>query len=149
MKRHVSYELEPADLEALVEGHVLDLDTDDVDSVSIQTNAHPELVDSAGGFRFVDKREPIVDGSRFVTDGGEAPKATEGNITESTKTVSGNDLESIDVTLEQSLTRSGDEEILRWTATADSVDVTLGSDTPAGALHSLADELEVNGGETA
>ena len=52
------------------------------------------------------------------------------------------DLESRDVTLEQSLTRKGDEEIVRWTATADGVDVTLGSDTPARALRALADELE-------
>ncbi|ELY83449.1 hypothetical protein [Natrinema gari] len=56
------------------------------------------------------------------------------------------DLESINVTLEESLTREGDEEVVRWTATADGVDVTLGSDTPAGALRALADELEADRG---
>lgn len=58
-------------------------------------------------------------------------------------------LESRDVTLEQSLTREGDEEVIQWTATVEGIDRWVGTDTPAGALRMLADELEVNGGESA
>ncbi|WP_435552728.1 hypothetical protein [Natrinema sp. CGMCC1.2065] len=54
------------------------------------------------------------------------------------------DLEEIDVTLEQSLMRSGDEEVVRWTATADTDDeeTKVAVDSPAEALRMLADELE-------
>jgi len=58
------------------------------------------------------------------------------------------DLESIDVTLEQSLMRSGDEEVVRWTADADDVDQGVAADTPADALRMLADELEEGDVET-
>lgn len=68
-----------------------------------------------------------------VTDGG-------------TTIISDEDLEAIDVTLEQSLMRSGDDEVVRWTADADTVDQGVASDTPAEALRMLADELEVHGG---
>lgn len=62
-------------------------------------------------------------------------------------TIADGGLESIDVSLEQSLMRSGDDEIIRWTADADTVDRGVASDTPAGALRMLADELEVHGGD--
>lgn len=53
------------------------------------------------------------------------------------------DLESIDVTLEQSLMRSGDEEVVRWTASTDTDDqeAKVAADTPAEALRMLADEI--------
>lgn len=73
MKCHVTYELEPADLEAMVEGHPLDLDVEDADSVSIATDAHPKHMDSAGGFRFVTERE-------LISDGGEVVEATDQDV---------------------------------------------------------------------
>jgi len=51
-------------------------------------------------------------------------------------------LESRDVTLEQSLGRSGDEEVIRWVATADSIDEKVGAETAPEALRFLADVLE-------
>lgn len=76
MKRHVNYELEPADLEAMVEGHPLDLDVEDADSVSISTDAHPMPLGQAGGFRFVDRARPAV------FDGGEELEATDQDVDE-------------------------------------------------------------------
>ncbi|QCC57336.1 hypothetical protein [Natrinema thermotolerans] len=127
MKRHVQYELEPTDLEAMVEGHPIDLDVENADSVSITTDAYPKIMDSAGGFRFVDEPQQQV-----VTDGGEGPEATDQDVNENVGVVTTGDLEEIDVTLEESLTREGDQEVVRWTATADGVDVTLGAATNRG-----------------
>ncbi|WP_455448330.1 hypothetical protein [Natrinema thermotolerans] len=59
------------------------------------------------------------------------------------------DLEEIDVTLEQSLMRSGDKEVVRWTATADTDDeeAKVAADSPAEALRMLADDLDEADGE--
>lgn len=55
------------------------------------------------------------------------------------------DFEEIDVTLEEKLMRSGDEEVVRWTATANTDDEEasrVAADTPAEALRMLADDLD-------
>lgn len=58
MKKHVAYELEADDLEAILSpttGGQLELDVEDADTVEVFTRAVPDVEQPADGVRFTDR----------------------------------------------------------------------------------------------